>query len=144
MKLAIAVAEWLLGRETVIAATPVVVQVGRRIYPAVRYSEGRNEERLYLIGEMPPLHDKMWRLCYRTDDSDYDWHLLAYFKQRTDCTEWREVHPFGSHFILAQWSPVENWAADQIERRPYHRTPMTITEIGPAKVEEKQDEPNAN
>ena len=32
----IAVAHWLRGRE-VTAATPVVVQIGRRVYPAARY-----------------------------------------------------------------------------------------------------------
>ena len=135
MSIAISVAEWLLRRQNVTATTPVTVQIGRRTYPAVRYTEskkGVEETRLYVLGEMPPLHDKMRRLCYRTDDSDYDWHIIAWFRQRTACTEWQEVHPFGSHFILAQWSPVENWAADQCENRPFRRTPMSIRNcIGP-------------
>jgi hypothetical protein len=148
MKLAISVAEWLLGRQNVTATTPVTVQIGRRTYSAVKYTEtsrGFDETRLYVLGTPPPLHDKMRRLCYRTDDSNYDWHLIAWFRQRTACTEWQEVHPFGSHFILAQWSPVENWAADQVEKKPFRRTPMTIIEIGPANAneptEENHDEP---
>lgn len=134
MNIAVSVAEWLLRRQNVTATTPVTVQIGRRVYSAVRYAEnqsGVEETRLYILGEMPPLHDKMRRLCYQTDDSDYDWHLIAWFRHKTACTEWQEVHSFGSHFILAQWSPVENWAADQCDKKPFHRVPMTITEIGP-------------
>jgi hypothetical protein len=130
MNIAVSVAEWLLRRQNVTATTPVTVQIGRRTYPAVRYTEtsrGFDETRLYVLGTLPPLHDKMRRLCYRTDDSDYDWHLVAWLRQRTACTEWQEVHPFGSHFILAQWSPVENWAADQCDKRPFRRTAMSIT-----------------
>jgi len=130
MNIAVSVANWLRSRHNVSSAVPVIVQIGRRAYPAVRYTEsekGVEETRLYVLGEMPPLHDKMRRLCYRTDDSDYDWHIVAWLRQRTACTEWQEVHPFGSHFILAQWSPVENWAADQCEKRPFRRTPMSIT-----------------
>ena len=41
--------------------------------------------------------------------------------------EWSEVHPFGTHFILAELSPVENWATDQCEKKPLRRIPMIIT-----------------
>ena len=86
----------------------------------------------------------MPRTCYRTDGSEYAWHLVAWFRERTACTEWREVHPFGSHFVLALWSPLENWAADQTERRPYRRLPMTITEVGPAPTITQSTEENRN
>lgn len=132
---AIAVTDWLRGRRNIATASPVFVQICHRTYSAAQYIEGQNdveETRLYVVGEMPPLQSQMRRNCYRTDDSDYDWHLVAWFRQRTACTEWQEVHPFGSHFILAQWSPLENWAADQCERQRFRRTPMTITNcIGP-------------
>ena len=143
MKLAISVAEWLLGRQNVTATTPVTVQIGRRTYSAVKYTEtsrGFDETRLYVLGTLLPLHDKMRRSCYRIDDTHYDWHLIAWFRQRTACVEWQEVHPFGSHFILSQWSPVENWAADQVEKKPFRRTPMTIMEIGPADPNEPTEE----
>ena len=133
MKIAIAAAKWLIGQQRATSAVPVVVQIADRTYPAVRYTESEaaiEETRLYVLGEMPPLHSQMRRVCYRADDSDYDWHLVAWFRQRTSCTEWCEVHPFGSHYILAQWSPIENWAADQCEKRPYRRLPMTITNFG--------------
>jgi hypothetical protein len=136
------VAKWLLGRKHITAATPVVVQIGCRKYNAVQYTHSENgvdETRLYVIGTLPPLHNKMKRLCYRTDGSGYDWHVIAWFIQRATCTEWDEVHPFGSHFLLAEWSPVENWAADQCGRTPYHRTPMTITPcVGPADADDGQ------
>jgi len=51
MNIADSVAEWLLGRENVIAAVPVTVQIGRRTYTAVKYTEserGVEEARLYV------------------------------------------------------------------------------------------------
>ena len=153
MNITVSVANWLRSRHNVSSAVPVIVQIGHRTYSAVRYTEtsrGFDETRLYVLGTLPPLHDKMRRLCYRTDDSDYDWHLIAWLRQRTACTEWQEVHPFGSHFILAQWSPVENWAADQCEKRPFRRTPMSITNcVGPTDADvnrpcEEKDDGNSH
>ena len=126
----IPVVNWLRSQQAVKSAVPVVVQIGRRKYNAVQYTHserGVDETRLYVIGTLPPLHEKMRRLCYRVDNSDYDWHIVAWFRQHAACVEWSEAHPFGSHFILAAWSPVENWAADQCEKKPFRRTPMTIT-----------------
>ena len=80
----------------------------------------------------------MKRICYQTDDTGYDWHLVAWFRQRTTCAEWSEVHPFGTHFILAELSPVENWATDQCEKKPYRRIPMTLTVLGPTDMDGKQ------
>jgi len=101
---AIPVVNWLRSQQAVKSAVPVVVRIGRRSYNAVQYTHSENgvdETRLYVLGTLPPLHDKR-RLCYRTDDSGYDWHVVAWFRQRTACAEWSEVHPFGSsHFILA-------------------------------------------
>ena len=130
----IPVVNWLRSQPAVKAAAPVVVQIGRRSYNAVRYTHTENgvdETRLYVLGTLPPLYTKMRRLCFQVDNSGYDWHVIAWFVQRATCTEWDEVHPFGSHFLLAEWSPVENWAADQCEKKPYRRTPMTITPCGP-------------
>jgi hypothetical protein len=126
---AISIANWLRGLQNVISAVPVAVQIGHHTYSAGQYTENQNgveEIRLYIVEEMPPFHNQMRRICYRTDDSGYDWHLIAWFRQKLACTEWQEVHRFGSHFILAQWLPVENWAADQCEKRPFRRIPMTI------------------
>ncbi len=141
MDIAVSVARWLLGQQNITAATPVFVQIGHRTYSAARYTEDRDrveETRLYVLGELPPLHDKMRRLCYRTDDSGYDWHIIAWFRLRAACTELKEVHPFGSHFILARWTPVECWAADQVEKRPFHRLPMAIMDCGPTNVDINQ------
>jgi hypothetical protein len=138
---AIQVAKWLVAKEHISAATPVIVQIGRRTYPAGKYSENHNgakEERLYLIGELPPLHNRR-RVCYSTGD-DTTWHLLAW--QRTACREWQEVQFGNSHFILARFSALHSWAADQCGRRPYRRIEMRITEVGPPlskqRTEEKQ------
>ena len=141
-KTAVYLANWLKG-------LPVIVQIGHRTYPAAQYTieseHGIRKTRLYILGELPPLHSKMKRICYRTDDTGYDWHLLACFRQRTACTEWQEVHPFGTHFILAEFSPVENWATDQCEKKPLRRIPMKLTVLGPGEpgvnqpTEEKQN-----
>ena len=140
---AIQVAKWLVAKEHISAATPVIVQTGRRTYPAGKYTENHNgadEERLYLIGELPPLHNRR-RVCYTTDaDIEETWHLLAW--QRTTCTEWQEVHFGNSHFLLARFSSLHSWAADQCGRRPYRRIPMVVTEVGPliSKVKETHDD----
>jgi hypothetical protein len=126
------VAVWLMDRPNVTAARPVIVQIKDRIWQAARYTKSHND-RLYCLGNMPPLHDRMRLTCYRTDDSEYAWHLIAWYRQNAGSTEWQEVHPFGSHVILALRSPVENWATDQCAGRPYRRIPMTITAVdGPA------------
>ena len=144
MNTAISIAKWLLGRPNITVATPVSVQIGRRSYPAAKYINGSDEERLYLVGELPPLHSRR-RVCYTTDaDVEKTWHLLAW--QRTTCTEWNEVHFGNSHFILARFSSLHSWAADQCGRRPYRRVPMTIVEVGPPisnikqPTEEKHDD----
>ncbi len=141
MDIAVSVAEWLLGQQNITAATPVFVQIRRRVYSAARYTEDRKgveETRLYIVGEMPPFHNRMRRICYRTDDSGCDWHIIAWFKQIKACTEWSETHPFGSHFILAQWSQIENWAVDQVEKKPFYRLPMTITDCGQTNTDVNQ------
>jgi hypothetical protein len=129
---AIEVAKWLLTREHISTATPVSVQIGRRTYAAARYTENHNsadEERLYLVGELPPLHNRR-RICYQTgDDVEETWHLIAW--QRTTCTEWNEVQFGTSHVLLARFSSLHTWAADQCGRTPFRRIPMTIVEVGP-------------
>lgn len=134
---AIQVAKWLVAREHISAATPVIVQIGKREYAGARFTTGQ-EERLYLVGELPPLHSRR-RVCYSTGD-DTTWHLLAW--QRTACSEWREVQIGNSHFLLGRFSALHTWAADQCGRRPYRRIEMRITEVGPPlskqRTEEKQ------
>ena len=133
-EIATRVACWLRSKTRVKAARPVTVQIGRRFYPAARYSEVQKrvlQEKLFVVGEMPPLQNRLRGVCYRTDHSDDGWHLLAWFRLKHRCVEWEEASPFGTHFVLVYWSAVENWAGEQAEGRPYHRIPMTITEIGP-------------
>ena len=78
---------------------------------------------LYVVGQLPPLHNRR-RLCYRTDDSENAWHVLAW--QTSTSAEWQQVDPFGNHFVLVQRLPLENWAEDQCEGKPFRRIPMTI------------------
>ena len=150
-ELATRVTHWLLSRKWVKTARPVTVQIGRRFYPAARYSQvhkGALQERLYIVGEMPPLQNRLRGVCYRTDHSDDGWHLLAWCRLTRRCVELQEASPFGTHFILVFWSALENWAGEQSEGRPYHRIPMTIMEVGPPApdvnqpVKEKDDEPS--
>jgi len=149
-EIATRVACWLRSKTRVKAARPVTVQIGRRLYPAARYTEAHKgvlQERLYIVGEMPPLQNRLRGVCYRTDHSDDGWHLLAWFRLKRPSVEWEEACPFKTHFILVFWSALENWAGEQSEGRPYHRIPMTITELGPPDIdvtqptEEKKDEP---
>jgi hypothetical protein len=122
---------------------PVIVQIGRRFYPAARYTEANKrawQDKMCLVGEMPPLQNRLRGVCYRTDQTDDGWRLLAWFRLRSPCLEWEEAHPFGSHFILLFQSALENWAGEQSEGRPYHRIPMTITELGPANSNQPTEE----
>jgi hypothetical protein len=138
------IANWVLGLNHITAAVPVIVGIGHCLYPTARYTEKHgnvDEERLYVVGELPPFHGQMRRICYRTDDSEYAWLLVGWFRQRVTCTEWQEVHRFGSHFILALWSPLENWAADQCAKKPFRCVPITITHCdGP--TEASVDQPH--
>jgi hypothetical protein len=140
------IAQWLWSRNRVREAQPVAVQIGHHTYPAARYVEvqkgGNRQTRLFCVGTLPPLHSKMRRLCYQADpDSEHGWHLIAWFRQNRPCREWQEVHPFGSHFLLALWLPVETWAEEQCLGKPSRKIPMTITEVGPpiSNIKEKQD-----
>jgi len=145
------VAHWLSSRRHVKVAHPVLVQIGRRLYPAARYSQAHKrtwQDRLYIVGEMPPLQNRLKRACYRTDHSDDGWHLLAWCRLKSGCVELQEAHPFGTHFVLVFCSALENWADEQADGKQLHRIPMSITEIGPPlpdvnqPTEEKQDEPS--
>jgi hypothetical protein len=150
-EIAIKAAHWLSSRRHIRAAHPVIVQIGRRFYPAARYTEAQKQvlqDRLYIVGEMPPLQNRLKRVCYRTDHSDDGWHLLAWCRVKSRCMELQEAHPFRSHFILMFQSALENWAYEQAEGKRLHRIPMTVTEIGPLPpdinqpVKEKKDEPS--
>ena len=137
MDVAVSVAEWLLGRQKITAATSrhradrSSELSGRQVY---REPKRRRRN--------TPLRSRRNAAAPQPDEANLlpDRRLgLRLAPRRLVPTENRlyrvgEVHPFGSHFILAQWSPVENWAADQVGRKPYRRIPMTITEIGPAAV----------
>jgi hypothetical protein len=148
---AIKVAHYLSSRRHIRAACPVIIQIGRRFYPAARYSQTDKrtwQDRLYIVGEMPPLQNRLKRACYRTDHSDDGWHLLVWFRLKSRCIELQEAHPFGSHFVLVFQSALENWAFEQSEGKRLHRIPMTITEVGPPppdvnqQMMEKKDEPS--
>jgi hypothetical protein len=150
-EIATKVARWLSSRRHIKAARPVKIQIGRRLYPAARYTEAhkrRLQEKLFIVGEMPPLHNRLKRACYRTDCTDDGWHLLTWFRLKRPCLEWEEACPFKTHFVLVFCSALENWADEQAEGRRLHRIPMTITELGPSNVdvtqpaEETNDEPS--
>lgn len=146
MEIATKIAQWLWSRTRVKEAQAVAVQIGNRLYQAARYVEaqkgGSHQTRLFIVGELPPLYSKR-KLSYQTDpDSEQGWHLVAWFRQKRPCLEWEQVHPFGSHFLLALFTPLETWASDQCQKKPFRRIPMTITELGPplSKVKEKHDD----
>ncbi len=148
-EIAVKVACWLSSRRRIRAAHPVLVQIGRRTYPAARYTEAHKgvlQEKLYVVGEMPPLQNRLRGVCYRTDHSDDGWRLLAWCRLKCRCVELQESHPFGSHFILVFQSALENWATEQAGGKQLHRIPMTITEVGPPPpdvtqpTEEKKDD----
>ena len=150
-EIAVKIAHWLSSRRHVKTAHPVLVQIGRRLYPAARYTEANKrawQDRLYIIGEMPPLQNRLKRACYRTDHSDDGWHLFAWCRLKSCCVELQEAHPFGSRFVLVFCSALENWATEQADGKRLHRIPMTITEIGPPlpdvtqPAEETNDEPS--
>jgi hypothetical protein len=128
-------AHWLSSRRHTRTVHPVIVQIGRRFYPAARYSQATQrsfQDRLYIVGEMPPLQNRLKRACYRTDHSDDGWHLLAWCRVKSSrCVELQEAQPFGSRFILLFQSALENWATEQADGKKLHRIPMTVTEVGP-------------
>ena len=61
-EVAIKVAHWLSSRRHTRAVHPVIVQIGRRLYPAARYTEANKrawQDKICLIGEMPPLQNRL-------------------------------------------------------------------------------------
>jgi hypothetical protein len=150
-EIAIRLAHWLSSRRHTRTVHPVIVQIGRRFYPAARYSQVNKrtwQDRLYIVGEMPPLQNRLKRACYRTDHSDDGWHLLAWCRLKCRCVELQEAYPFGSHFVLLFQSALENWAFEQADGKRLHRIPMSITEVGPPPSDvnkpmtERKDEPS--
>ena len=132
MNIAIAVAKWLFSLQHIATAVPVLVQIGNRTFPGARYSEDRDglaEERLYLVGELPDAFCQPHKACCRTTGSERDWYIAVWFLEVSETAEYREAHPFGSHFILALWSMPDGWTIDKYE--PYRRLPMVVTAVGP-------------
>jgi hypothetical protein len=146
-EIAIRLAHWLSSRRHTRNVHPVIVQIGRRFYPAARYTQVK-QDRLYIVGEMPPLQNRLKRVCYRTDHSDDGFHLLAWHRLKSRNVELQEAQPFGTHFVLLFQSALENWAFEQAEGKKLHRIPMSITEVGPPAPDvnqptmEKKDEPS--
>ena len=136
--------QWLLRQPKVIGARPVTVEIGRRKWAAAEYLGQRHDweqRKLYVLGTMPPLHEKRRNICYRNDDSESAWHLLAWHRQKRSCPEWEEAHPFGNHFVLIFCSPIECWAIEQCESKPYRRIEITITPYdGPTNANVRQDD----
>lgn len=146
-EIAIKLAHWLSSRRHTRNVHPAIVQIGRRFYPAARYTQVK-QDRLYVVGEMPPLQNRLKRACYRTDHSDDGWHLLVWCRIKKSCIELQEANPWGTHFVLLFQSALENWAFEQAEGKKLHRIPMSITEVGPPAPDvnqptmEKRDEPS--
>ena len=130
---AVNVANWLLNLDHITATVPVIVQIGKRTFAGARYSvdfKGDFAERLYLIGEFPPLFCRSGRVCFRTAELEQDWCLTAWFRRIAANAEYDEVHQFGNHVELTLWSELETWASEQCEPKR-RRLKMNITEIGP-------------
>ena len=92
-EVAIKVAHWLSSRRHIRAVHPVIVQIGRRTYPAAGYSEAHKrtwQDRLYIVGEMPPLQNRLRGVVIGPIDSDDGWHLLAWFRLKRPCLEWKK------------------------------------------------------
>lgn len=144
---AIAVANWLRSFSHITAAVPVVVQIGMRKYEGARITEdreGTSVDKLFLLGELPPLYRRSRHLSFRTAESDQEWCVTAWFRRiAASNAEYDEVFPFGSHIVVRLSSELETWAAEQCEAKR-RRLKMTITEIGPTNAnqptEEKHDE----
>lgn len=131
-KTAFDVATWLVWHDHITSATPIVAEIAKRRFAGARYTEkcdGTVLDCLYLLGELPVLHRRS-RVCFRTADSEQDWHLTSWYRRIDGALEYDEVHIFGSHLILTQYSELNSWAHAQCDPR-LRRLKMTITEVGP-------------
>lgn len=132
-QIAISLSQFLIGLDHVGLVVPVAVQIAKRTYAGVRFAEdieGVFSEKLYLIGELPPLYRSSQRhLCFRTDEGT-DWLLSSWFRHIA-AIEYREIHPIGdSHFVLTAFSLLDAWAMEQCGEH-VRRLQMSITEVGP-------------
>ena len=107
-RIAIAVAEWLLERQSVKAATPVTVAdrssdlSSSQIHRDQRATRSNSSS----VGEMPPLHDKM-RVCYRTDDSEETWHLARVVRRKRHCQGVGRGYPIGT--AISSWLIIRHF-----------------------------------
>ena len=134
-EIATRVAHWLRSRTMLRPQGPspfrlVVASIQR--HDTSRLTKGVLQERLYIIGEMPPLQNRLRGVCYRTDHSDDGWHLLAWCRLKRRCVELQEASSLRHPFHLALSVGVgELGCRTEPKARRYHRIPMTITELGP-------------
>jgi hypothetical protein len=138
-KTAINVSQWLIWHDQIKSATPVIVQIAKRQFVGARYSEaceGTVQDCLYVLGELPVLHRRS-RICFRTADSERDWHLTSWYRRIAGTVEYDELHIFGSHLILTLYSELNSWAHTQCDPK-LRRLKMTITEIGPTSYNVQQ------
>ncbi len=129
----IRLSQWLFAGDHVAIVVPVTVQIAKRRFVGARYSEdidGQFAEKLYLVGELPPLYRRSQQICFRTDDAERDWFLTSWFRQIAANTEYTEACPFGDHFILTYYSELESWASRQTTPK-LRRLRMSIEEVGP-------------
>jgi hypothetical protein len=112
---------------------PVVAQIGKKSFVGVRFAEdcdGVYAERLYLLGELPPLFRRR-HVSFHAADQDQDWFLTSWFRRLQPTIEYDEACPFGTHFILTMYISVEQWELQS--NRKHRRLSMKITEVGPTK-----------
>lgn len=131
-KIAVDLSQWLVWQDHIISATPVTVEITRQSFPGTRYLErcdGVELECIYVLGELPVLHRRS-RICFRTANSECDWHMTSWYRRVAGSIEYDEVHIFGSHLILTLYSELNSWAHAQCDPK-LRRLTMTIMEVGP-------------
>lgn len=132
-KTAITLSHWLFAQDHVSTVVPVTVRIAQRTFAAARYSEdyeGQFAENIYALGELPPLFRRSQQICFRTDDAERDWYLTSWFRRVKGTMEYDEACPFGDHYILTYFTPLETWASRQTTPR-LRRLRMRVIEVGP-------------
>ena len=114
------VKNWLLSTPNCTEATQVRIVIEQDTFEAIKYNDTiANDERLYVLGELPKWYTKNRKKAVLTIDGS-DWYIMGWYES----DEITVYHPFGKWYGLKIWDVDE--AIDLYESKPYTRIPAII------------------
>lgn len=120
---------YLQDIESVTECAEITLFLDGRRYNGAAYRDSNfnNEQRLYIIGDLPRSYLRSRRTAYVIDRAD--WYIACYMESARLATlkpEQMQYHPVGANFMLCRWDVPSGEAIDKYELRPYRRVPALV------------------